>query len=115
MAARPIEVVSRLDFRREVVQAGDPVLVNFYGVDNGKNRIFGHTFDALAAQYDGRVRFVGVDTTVADLLCADWRIRNTPTVMLFIDGRPVKRWANEQNADVYRRACEAVLARIWAA
>lgn len=113
MADKPIELANRFDFQQNVLRSELPVAVKFYGARCQRSKLFAPVFEALAREYAGRVRFVAVDTSGADLLDADYRISHTPTVILFIDGKPVKRWVNEQNGDVYRKEFDQVLTRLW--
>ncbi len=106
------EVVSRRDFQEEVLKSPDPVAVIFFGKDDNSTHLE-HTFQRLADEYAGRVKFVLLDIRVAELLYVDHHIRpsHTPTVMLFLAGERIGRWGNEQNPDVYRHAFDQAIER----
>ena len=108
--AEPISLINRFDFRHQVLNSNGPVAVLFTGADHESKKI-DRLFAGLSDEYDGRMRFVSVDATLADLLDVDHHIRprNTPTVLLFHGGEELKRWGNEQNPDEYREAFDELL------
>jgi thioredoxin-like negative regulator of GroEL len=109
----PVEVDNREDFESKVLDVGMPVAVEFYHPRDARSKQLSPTFRQLAAEFVGRMRFFTVDVSVADLLCADYRIKRTPTVILFVNGHPAARWTNEQNITQYRQAFESQLAELW--
>jgi len=111
MAGNVVSILNRSEFRAEVLQWADPVLVLFSGAD-GHSKKLDRTLPTLAGEFDGRAKFAMVDVTVADLLAADHGVRpqNVPTMVLFLNGRAVQRWGNEQNPEVYRKALEQAFA-----
>ena len=114
MVNEPSDINSRFDFQEQVLEADVPVAVLFFAERCHHSKQLVPKFMDLSREYAGKVKFVAVDTDAAGLLDADWKIKNTPTVILFMGGQAVHRWTNEQNPQVYRDAMESVLARIWA-
>ncbi len=113
--AEPTELVNRFEFDRQVLRSSDPVLVAFYGNDDGSRKL-SHKLPQLAQEYEGRVQLFEVNVFTAGLLSADFKVKpeHTPTVILFMGKRQLKRWGNEQNLQAYRNELDALLERIWA-
>ena len=107
------EIVNRSEFQQWVLQAETPVLVEFYLPRQRASRKVSAELDHLARELGDQAAFYRVDVNNADLLMADWKIRITPTVILFFKGESVKRWGNEQNEQEYRKALDRLVAALW--
>lgn len=106
---KSIEVLSRFDFQRYVLKANAPAAALFASGRDQGIRNLAPKFRNLAGEFAGRINFVIVDAGVADRLDADYAIKRTPTVLLFEGGKEIRRWTNELNTEVYRKAFEELL------
>lgn len=88
-AAKPVRVTDAT-FAFDVLRSPLPVLVDFYADWCGACRALAPTFDALAAEYDGRVRFAKVDVEKHEAIAARLGIRGIPALVLFEGGE--ERW-----------------------
>ncbi len=68
-----------------------PVAVDFWAAWCAPCKILAPTFKDLAEQYDGKMRFVKVDTEENDALAARYGVMSIPTVGFFINGELVDR------------------------
>lgn len=79
--------VTAEDFRREVLDAGTPVVVDFYADWCVSCKALAPEFEALSQEWAGRgIRFVQLDVDKAPALAAEYRVSAIPTVLLFEDG-----------------------------
>ena len=87
---RPIRVEEE-DFQRTVLEAGAPVLVDFYADWCAPCKMVAPLVDELASEHTGRVLFAKVDTDRAQQLSLTHAIRGIPTLILFNEGEEVGR------------------------
>lgn len=92
---RPVKVTNE-DFHRTVLEAGVPVIVDFYADWCGPCKILAPTMDEIASANQGRLLVAKVDTDRAPDLAMQYGIRGIPTIILFRDGQEVERsWGIE--------------------
>lgn len=87
---RPIKVTQE-DFQTTVLEAGGPVLVDFYADWCGPCRLAAPILDEIAGAHVGRLVVAKVDADHAPELSQQLGIRGIPTMILFRDGREVER------------------------
>ena len=87
---RPVRVQEE-DFERTVLEAGAPVLVDFYADWCAPCRMIAPLVDELALEHAGHVLVAKVDTDRAEGLSERYQIRSIPTLVLFRDGREAGR------------------------
>jgi len=75
-------------FQKEVVDAGVPVLVDFWAPWCGPCRAVSPTIESLAADYQGRVKIAKINVDEQQAIAGALRIQSIPTVALF-DGNKV--------------------------
>lgn len=104
---RPVKVREE-DFERTVLQAGSPVLVDFYADWCAPCKMVAPLMDELAHEGTGRLLVVKVDTDQSPGIAQRYQIRSIPTVILFVGGREVDRSLGFEPERVRRLVDEAV-------
>lgn len=82
---RPVKVAEE-DFERSVLQAGVPVIVDFYADWCAPCRMLAPILDRLAGARQGKVLVAKVDTDASPQVATRYGIRSIPTVILFRNG-----------------------------
>jgi thioredoxin 1 len=78
--------VTDASFERDVLQAGVPVVVDFWAPWCGPCRVVTPILEDMAEQHDGRVRFLKMNVDDNAQVAARYNILSIPTVILFEGG-----------------------------
>jgi thioredoxin 1 len=83
-----MEAVTDATFEHEVLQASEPVVVDFWAPWCGPCKAVEPILEALATEQEGRVRFVKLDIDANLETPARYGVLSIPTVILFDGGEP---------------------------
>jgi thioredoxin 1 len=91
MGANVVEFTDA-NFQSEVLEAQQPVLVDFWAPWCGPCRRITPMIDELAAEYQGVVKVGKVNVDEHTQYAQQYDVMNIPTVIIFKGGQPVQRW-----------------------
>lgn len=86
-----LQPVTTGDFPEKVLQATQPVLVEFGAPWCGPCKMLEPVLVEMARDYLGKAAFFTVDVDQSPQLAAEYGVMGVPTVIKFQDGQPVKR------------------------
>lgn len=76
-------------FEADVIDSDLPVLVDFWAPWCGPCRMVAPIVEELSEEYDGRVKFVKLNTDENPQVAGKYGIRSIPTLLVFKGGDPV--------------------------
>jgi thioredoxin-like negative regulator of GroEL len=94
------------NFDREVRMTKVPVIVDVWGPNCAPCKQLEPIIMQLAAEYDGRVKVCEVSAASAPKALMRLRIRGTPTVLYFKDGKEVERVVGMKGSLYHEEAIE---------
>jgi thioredoxin 1 len=109
LANKTLLHLSEGDFEREVLKSAVPTVVDFYADWCGPCRLVGPVIEGLSSEYDGKVKFVKVNTDENQGLAVKYDIMSIPTVVVFSNGRVIDRLVGASPAQVYRQRIDKAL------
>jgi thioredoxin 1/putative thioredoxin len=111
MVAMKLQQVTEQDFESEVLISDVPVLVEFGATWCGPCKVVEPELQALAQEYAGRAKVVGVDIDQSPFLARQLGIQSVPTFLVFHQGRPVTGKAGALKKAQLAELLEPVLPR----
>jgi thioredoxin 1 len=88
--AKAIEVTDST-FEREVLQATQPVLVDFWAVWCGPCRAVAPVVEEIAGDYEGKLKVMKLDVDDNPRTAVAYGVQSIPTLLVFKDGKPAER------------------------
>lgn len=79
--------VDNVSFSEEVLESTLPVVVDFYAPWNEPSRTMMPSFKELSDVFDGRLKFVTLNTDRNSITAARYGIKKIPTLSVFYQGR----------------------------
>lgn len=83
--------VSDTNFETEVLNSNIPVVVDFWATWCGPCRKLGPVLDEIASEFEGKVKFVKVNTDENIKTAKDYAISGLPSLLVFKNGQAVER------------------------
>lgn len=90
------------NFKTEVLDAKEPVLVDFWAEWCNPCRMLAPVVESLSGEYEGKVRFCKVNIDEASDLAMTYGVMSIPTLVLFSGGQEKERVVGLQNAEKLR-------------
>jgi len=109
MASQTVIEFTDSNFDTEVVNSDVPVLVDFWAIWCQPCKMLAPTIDAIADEFEGRVKVGKVDTDSNRDVSIKYGIQSIPTVIIFKDGEPVKKFVGLTPKNKFAEALDSVL------
>ncbi|HYO72025.1 MAG TPA: thioredoxin [Archangium sp.] len=86
MAGADVLTVGDGDFKKEVLESSEPVLVDFWATWCAPCRAIAPAIEELATQYKGKVKVAKIDIDSNQQIAEQYGIRSIPTLLIFKNG-----------------------------
>ena len=96
-------------FEAEVVKSDKPVLVDFWAEWCMPCKMLAPIIEELADEYAGKIKVAKVDTDAGRKTAMKFDIRAIPTLILFKDGKVLKKFVGLQQKSDMKPAIDAAL------
>ena len=107
--AKPANVTDA-DFESEVLKSDLPVLVDFWAPWCGPCRMVAPIVEELADEYNGKVKFVKLNTDDNVQTASRYGIRSIPTLLVFKGGKAIGQVIGFRPKSDLKRTLDNVLA-----
>jgi len=97
-------------FEDHVLRSQTPVFVDFWAEWCGPCRVVGPIIEELAADYDGKVKFVKVNVDEANELASKYNVFSIPTLILLNKGEIVSQQVGAASKESYQGMIDRALA-----
>ena len=86
-------------FEEEVIKSEIPVVVDLWAEWCGPCKALGPTIDAIAQQYDGKVKVYKLDVQAEPAIASKYGVSSIPTLLMFKEGEVADRIVGMQSKD----------------
>ena len=93
----------------ELVNAGKPMVLDFWAEWCGPCRMVSPIIDELATEYEGKVTIGKMDVDNNNDVVAQFGIRNSPTVLFFKEGKLVDKQVGAAQKSAFVAKIDALL------
>ncbi len=104
-----VELLTRENFDEEVMNSKVPVVIDFYADWCMPCRMMAPVFESLSKEFEGKVKFLKLDTQAQNQIAGAFRVQSIPTLSFVKDGKEVDRSVGLLDEDSLRDVLKKLL------
>ncbi len=105
----PLNIVGEDNFKKDVLEADVPVLVDFWAVWCGPCIAVAPVLVELEQEYDGKMKLAKINVDENNILAAQYGIAAIPTMLIFKGGKPVKQFVGLKSKKALKEALDELM------
>lgn len=109
MASDNVKEFTDANFQSEVIEAGEPVLVDFWAEWCMPCRMLAPTIDQIADEFGGKVKVGKLDTDANREVAVKYGISAIPTVIVFKGGEVANKFVGLQSKEDFVSALDKLV------
>ena len=98
------------NFKSEVIESSQPVLVDFWAEWCGPCKMIAPAIEELAADFDGKAKVVKVNVDEQPKLAQEYSVRSIPTLLFFRDGKVAEQLVGAAQKDALAEKLNSLIA-----
>ena len=110
MAGQFVSEVSDAEFEKQVLQSETPVMVDFWAAWCGPCRALAPVVDAVAEEYQGKLKVMKMDVDRNNMTPGRYGIRGIPALLIFKGGKVADQIVGYAPREVIEEKLNRVLA-----
>ena len=103
--------VNQDSFQKSVLEAQNPILVDFWAPWCGPCKAVAPVIEELAKEYQGKVDFAKVNVDDSPFIASKFSVMSIPTLILFKDGKPTEQVVGFKPKDQIKKLIDKTLAK----
>ncbi len=99
------------DFKTQVLESSEPVVVDFWAPWCGPCRTVSPVIDELAKEFAGKVKIGKLNVDENSQTASQYNVMSIPSVVFFKNGQPIRTMVGIQSKENYKQEVEQILAQ----
>jgi len=105
-----VKTITNDNFAKEVLQAAEPVMIDFWAPWCGPCKMLGPVVDTLAQENAEKIKVGKINVDENQQLAVQYGVRGIPTLIFFKGGQEVKRIVGAQGKTQLQRIIDEITA-----
>jgi thioredoxin 1 len=103
-----VEHLTTENFEKEILKSDLPVVVDFYADWCMPCKMMAPIFEKLSKEFEGKVKFLKLDTQAESSIASDAEVRSIPTLIFMKDGKAIGKTVGMLDEDALREKINSV-------